>query len=45
MRDFDVKFDIITANNIKTYFEIKLVTFINKLTIKFFINYIEFHVM
>ena len=45
MRDFDVKLNTITTNNIKTYFEIKLAIFIDKLTIESLVDRIEFHVM
>ena len=45
MRDFDVKIDTITTNNIKTYFEIKLAIFIDKLIVKSLVNLIEFHVI
>ena len=45
MRDFDAKLDTITADNIKTYFEIKLAISIDKLTVKSPVNRIDFHVM
>ena len=45
MRDFNVKLDTIIINNIKTYFEIKLTIFIDKLIIKSLVNRIKFHVI
>ena len=45
MRDFDVKLNTITTSNIKTLFEIELAISIDKLTIEFLVNRIEFYVM
>ena len=45
MRDFDIKLDTITTNNIKAYFEIKSIILIDRLTINFSINRIDFHII
>ena len=45
MRDFDAKLDTTTTNNIRTYFGIELAILIDKLTIEFSINRIDFHVI
>ena len=45
MRDFNAKLNITIINNIKTYFEIKLTTFIDTLTINFPIKRIDFQII
>ena len=45
MRDFDAKLDIVTANSINAYFEIESATLIDKLTINFSINRVDFYII
>ena len=45
MRDFNVKLNIATINSINVYFEIELATLIDKLTIDFPVNRVDFYIM
>ena len=45
MRDFDIKLDIVTADSINAHFGIELATLIDKLTINFSINRVDFYII